>query len=236
MSHPSPAADAPPRGRWHFLDAIRQRPRAYICGAAMVLVYLALPQEIRFATRALIAWNVATLLFIALVGWMMARSSEQSIRAHAAIEDEQQWVLLVVGTAAASAALAAIVSELGPVKDMTGFNKAAHIGLVTATILTAWTFIHLLFTVHYAHEYYGDEDDDLSTPGVREGLRFPGDRNPTYLDFLYFSFVIGCASQTADVETVSTAMRRTTLAHGIVSFFFNTVILALTINIGAGLI
>ena len=236
MSHPSPADDdAPPRRRLS-LDAIRHRPRLFICGVALVLVYLALPTDLRFATRALVAWNVATLLFIALVGWMMAGSNERAIRAHAAIEDEQRWVLLVVGTAAACAALAAIVSELGPVKDMTGFSKAAHIGLVTATILTAWTFIHLLFTIHYAHEYYGDEDDDPSTPEVREGLRFPGDRNPTYLDFLYFSFVIGCASQTADVETVSTAMRRTTLAHGIVSFFFNTVILALTINIGAGLI
>jgi uncharacterized membrane protein len=235
MSHSSPIAGAA-RRRSHIFDKIRHRPRIYICGLVLVLVFFVLPHDMRFATRSLIAWNVATLLYIALVGWMMVRSSEQSIRAHAAIEDEQQSVLLVVGTAAACAALAAIVSELGPVKDMTGFNKAAHIGLVTGTILTAWTFIHLLFTVHYAHEYYGDEDDDLTTPGVREGLRFPGDRNPTYPDFLYFSFVIGCASQTADVETVSSAMRRTTLAHGIISFFFNTVILALTINIGAGLI
>jgi uncharacterized membrane protein len=235
MSRQSPAAGAPPR-RLHMFDAIRHRPRIYVCAALMIVTYLALPHDIRFATRALLAWNLATLLFIVLVGWMMARSSEQSIRAHAAIEDEQQWVLLVVGTAAACAALAAIVSELGAVKDMAGWSKAAHIGLVATTIITAWTFIHLLFTIHYAHEYYGDEDDDLATPEVREGLRFPGDRNPTYLDFLYFSFVIGCASQTADVETVSNAMRRTTLAHGIVSFFFNTVILALTINIGAGLV
>jgi uncharacterized membrane protein len=236
MSHPSPAACDPPPRRTPVRDVIRQRPRLYICGAVMVLIYFVLPHEIRFATRALIAWNVATFVFIALVGWMMARSSEQSIRAHAALEDEQRWVLLAVGTVAACAALAAIVSELGAVKDMTGFDKTAHIALVTATILTAWTFIHLLFTIHYAHEYYADEDDDLSTPGVRRGLRFPGDRDPTYADFLYFSFVIGCASQTADVETVSRAMRQTTLAHGVVSFFFNTVILALTINIGAGLV
>jgi uncharacterized membrane protein len=236
MSHPSPAAGRKPPRRSHVLDAIRHRPRIYICGAIMVALYLVLPHDIRVATRALIAWNVATFLFIVLVGWMMARSTEQAIRAHAALEDERQWVLLVIGTVAACAAMAAIFSELGPVKDMTGYNKAAHIGLVTATILTAWTFIHLLFTIHYAHEYYADEDDDLSTPDVREGLHFPGDSNPTYSDFLYYSFVIGCASQTADVETVSRVMRQTTLAHGIISFFFNTVILALTINIGAGLI
>jgi uncharacterized membrane protein len=235
MSHPSPAAGPKPR-RSRALNAIRHRPRIYICAVVMAVVYFLLPNDLRVATRALIAWNTATILFIALVGWMMASSSEESIRAHAASEDERQWVLLVIGTAAACAALAAIVSELGPVKDMTGWSKAAHLALVTGTIVTAWTFIHLLFTVHYAHEYYADEDDDLSTPDVREGLKFPGDRNPTYPDFLYFSFVIGCASQTADVETVSRVMRQTTLAHGIVSFFFNTVILALTINIGAGLV
>lgn len=235
MAHASPADNKKPRRR-HFLDAIRHRPRIYICGAAMVLAYFALPHDIRFATRALLAWNLASLLFIALVGWMMARSSERSIRAHAAIEDEQQWVLLIVGTAAACAALAAIVSELGVVKDMTGWSKAAHIALVTATILTAWTFIHLLFAIHYAHEYYGDEDDDLSTPDVREGLKFPGDRNPTYGDFLYFSFVIGVACQTADVEVSSRDMRLIVVVHGVLAFFFNSAVLALTINIAAGLI
>jgi uncharacterized membrane protein len=235
MSHPSPAAGHTPR-RSHALDAIRHRPRIYICAAVMVVVYFLVPNDLRVATRALIAWNVAAFLFIALIGWMMARSNERSIRAQAAKEDERQWVLLLIGTVAACAALAAIFAELGPVKDMTGYSKALHIGLVTATIVTAWTFIHLLFTIHYAHEYYADEDDDLSTPDVREGLHFPGDSNPTYSDFLYYSFVIGCASQTADVETVSRVMRQTTLAHGIISFFFNTVILALTINIGAGLI
>ena len=236
MSDPSPAVEGPTRRRSRVLDSVRHRPRIYICAALMVVIYFVLPQDIRFATRALIAWNVGALVFSALVGWMMARSSEQSIRAHAAIEDERQWVLLVVGAVAAFASLGAIVSELGEVKDMVGLNKAAHIALVAATIVTAWTFIHLLFTVHYAHEYYADDDDDLATPGVREGLKFPGEANPTYGDFLYFSFVIGCASQTADVETVSRVMRQTTLAHGIVSFFFNTVILALTINIGAGLV
>jgi uncharacterized membrane protein len=226
-----------PRRHSRVLSSIRHRPRIYICGVVMLVSYFLLPNDIRVATRALIAWNVGAALFIVLVGWMMARSTEKSIREHAAIEDERQWVLLVVGTVAACASLAAIVAELGIVKDLTGLNKAAHILLTGVTIVTAWTFIHLLFTVHYAHEYYVDQDGDPATPAPETpGLNFPGCVNPTYGDFLYFSFVIGCASQTADVETVSKVMRRTTLAHGVISFFFNTVILALTINIGAGLI
>lgn len=239
MSDPSRATvqSAPPR-REHVLDAIRHRPRIYICAAVMVLVYFLIPHDIRVATRALLAWNIGALLFIALVGWMMARCrTKLQIRERAALEDEQQWVLLVVGTIAACASLAAIVAELVAVKEMTGFNKGAHVILVGVTIVSAWTFIHLLFTLHYAHEYYADRDTDPTTPpAASSGLIFPGEADPTYGDFLYYSFVIGCASQTADVATVSKVMRRTTLAHGIVSFFFNTVILALTINIGAGLI
>jgi uncharacterized membrane protein len=239
MSNPSNAAGQGGHlTRRHFLDAVRHRPRIYICGAVMVAVYLLIPHDIRVATRALLAWNIGALLFIVLVGWMMARCrTKLAIRERAALEDEQQWILLVVGTVAACASLAAIVSELGAVKEMVGLNKAAHVILVGVTIVSAWTFIHLLFTMHYAHEYYADRDTDPATPpAAQAGLIFPGEVDPTYSDFLYYSFVIGCASQTADVATVSKVMRRTTLAHGIVSFFFNTVILALTINIGAGLI
>jgi uncharacterized membrane protein len=238
MSQSSLPVDPPrPPRRWSILALIRQRPRMYICALVMVLAYLAIPADLRVATRALLAWNVGALLFVALIGWMMARSTEETIQARAALEDENQWVLLVVGTIAACAALAAIVAELGAVKDLTGWDKGAHITLTAITIVSAWTFIHLIYTVHYAHEYYGDIYDEAGKAVEdRKGLRFPGERNPTYGDFLYFAFVIGCASQTADVETISPAMRRTTLAHGVVSFFFNTVILALTINIGAGFV
>jgi uncharacterized membrane protein len=223
--------------RWNALDPIRHRPRIYICGAIIVLVYLAIPPDLlRTATRALVAWNAGALLFIGLVASMAARATNESMQAHAAREDENQWVLLVVGTLAAGAALAAIVWELGAVKDLTGWTKAAHIALTAVTILSAWTFIHLLFALHYAHEYYGDRLDETGMAMEdRKGLHFPGDGDPSYGDFLYYAFVIGCACATADIETISRPMRRTTMAHGVVAFFFNTIILALTINIGAGL-
>ncbi len=214
--------------------AILRRPRLYICGALMVVVYLACPGDLRVATRALLAWNAGALLFIALVGLMIGRSGEASIRARAFLEDDNQWVLLALGTAAACASIAAILAELGAVKDLTGLDKAWHIGLTALTILSAWTFIHLLFALHYAEEYYARPAG--AKDGARAGLSFPGDNEPTYGDFLYYAFVIGCACATADVATVSKVMRRTTMAHGVVAFFFNTIILALTINIGAGLV
>jgi uncharacterized membrane protein len=214
--------------------AILRRPRLYICGALMVAVYLACPGDLRVATRALLAWNAGALLFIALVGLMIGRSGEASIRERAFLEDDNQRVLLALGTGAACASIAAILGELGAVKDLTGLDKALHIGLTTVTILSAWTFIHLLFALHYAEEYYARPAGAKS--GARGGLSFPGESEPGYGDFLYYSFVIGCACATADVATVSKAMRRTTMAHGVVAFFFNTIILALTINIGAGLV
>jgi uncharacterized membrane protein len=219
-----------------IISVLKHRPRIFICAMVGVALYFLLPAEMRVATRSLVAWNFATLLFIALVAWMMAHSTIQSIAGHAAIEDENQWILLAVGVLAACAAMAAIVAELSVVKDMTGLHKAEHIALTAATILSAWVFIHLLFALHYAHEYYAPTptpDDPVET--TRAGLKFPADGAPSYGDFLYFSFVIGCACATADVETISRAMRNVALCHGVIAFFFNTIILALTINIGAGL-
>jgi uncharacterized membrane protein len=184
------------------------------------------------ATRALIAWNVGAWLFLVLIAMMMtARGPGGAVRAHAAEEDENQTGLLIITLIGAIAAMAAIVWELGPVKDMTGLRKAEHISLVAATILSVWTFIHVMFALHYVAEYYAP-----GANGVRGGLEFPKEESPDWGEFLYQAFVIGCATATADVNATSKAMRRACLVHGVVAFLFNTIILALTINIGAGLI
>jgi uncharacterized membrane protein len=217
------------------LMALRRRPRLLICAVLAIAVYLIAPASFRPATRALIAWNFGTWGFLALVVTMIVRGKKEGVRGHARQEDENPWILLIVGVVAAVAAMAAIVWELGPVKDLTGVAKGLHIGLVAATILSAWTFIHVLFALHYAGEYYSDAD--WAGPGseVRAGLKFPGDGDPVWGDFFYQAFVIGCACATADVNTTSSSMRSVCLVQGIVAFFFNTIILALTINIGAGL-
>ena len=225
------SAEPTPRGRNGLLVALRRRVRLIAGLAAMVVAFFAIPGEIRTPTRALIAWNVGAWLFLGLIALMAARGSSDSVRAHAAEEDENQWALLAIAIVVATAALAAIVFELGPVKDMTGLRKGEHIGLVAATIFSAWTFTHAMFALHYAAEYYAPGDD-----GVRAGLRFPEEDSPGWGEFVYQAFVIGCACATADVNATSRSMRRACLAHGVVAFFFNTIILALTINIGAGLI
>ena len=132
--------------------------------------------------------------------------------------------------AAAAASFGAIFTELAVIKSAQ-LKPLDSLAITGMTVVLSWTFTHVIFTLHYANLYYRPADE-----GAMGGLRFPGDRPPDYRDFLYYAFVIGCAAQTADVSTESRAMRRVSLAHGIVSFSFNTAILALTINVGASLL
>jgi uncharacterized membrane protein len=116
-------------------------------------------------------------------------------------------------------------------------TKGLHMGLAAATIVSAWFFIHLTYAFHYAHEYFDEYLTEPDRPAAeRGGLAFPGTEDPDYYDFFYFSYVIGVACQTADVNISSQAMRRVALVHCVLAFFFNSAVLALTINIAAGLI
>ena len=126
--------------------------------------------------------------------------------------------------AAAVASLAAIFAELVVARGSE--FRGLHIMLAIVTITLSWTFIHVIFALHYAHDYYGS--------GHRaNGLQFPGDDKPDYWDFVYFSFVLGMTFQVSDVAVTNRAIRRLVVAHGILSFAFNTAILALTVNLAS---
>jgi uncharacterized membrane protein len=131
--------------------------------------------------------------------------------------------------ASVAASFVCIAVEL-PTLQSPGHSLLLGIFITALTVALSWTFTHTVFTLHYANVYYRPDEDG---PG---GLLFPGHREPDYRDFLYYSFVIGCAAQTGDVATVSRAMRHLTMVHGIVAFAFNTAVLALTINVGASLL
>jgi len=166
-------------------------------------------------------------LYLGLAAHVMSRSDVATIRERAAREDEGQVALLVLTVAAALASLGAIVAELGSSSGTA--RRPPHILLATLTILLSWAFIHAIFALHYAHEFY-----DETTGG---GMAFPGgEAEPDYWDFVYFSFVIGMTSQVSDVAVTSKRIRRTVAAHGVVSFVFNAALLALTVNIAASAI
>ncbi len=211
--------------------SVAHRPRLLAGAVIMVAGYFLIPHGYSEATRLLLAWNAGVWVFLALVGHMIAAPTGGA-RCDAAPEDEAQWVLLALAIFAAAAAIAAILWRLGPVKDMTGWRKAEHLGLVVATLISAWSFTRVMFALHYAGAYY----TPAGVGDVARGLNFPNCSAPDWGEFMYQAFVVGCAFATADVNVTTYDMRRIVIAQGVVAFFFNTVILAMTINIGAGFI
>lgn len=205
------------------------RRRLLLSFAAGLVLFLLLPGWIRLPTRLILAWDLTAVIYIATTLWMFVHSTVDTCRSRAALYDEGDWIILLLVIASAGASFVAIFAELPGLKQPEHSVTLALI-ITGVTVALSWTFTHTVFTLHYANVYYREDDDG---PG---GLDFPGDREPDYRDFLYYSFVIGCAAQTGDVATTSVAMRYLSLVHGIVAFAFNTAILALTINIGASLL
>ncbi len=211
---------------------LRSRPRLYIATAIAIAVGILLPESIarQPVTRWLIAWNVGAVLYVILAAIMMIRSSSHHMRHRAQQQDDGQRTILALVVIATVASLAAIGGELAVVKDMHGFNKGAHIALAGVTVLSSWTFIQIMFALHYAHDYYA-----AACHGRPPGLQFPEEEHPDYGDFFYFASVIGTSGQTADVSFVSKPLRRIGSLHCILSYLFNTTVLALLINIGASM-
>jgi uncharacterized membrane protein len=219
------------------IRVLRARPRLLISIICGIFVGLILPADWRVNTRLLLGWNSGAFLYFVLAGVMILTSSHAKISRQAEQQDEGRFVILALTILASAMAIGAIIAQLATVKDMKGLAKDLHILLAALTIVSAWTLIHLMFALHYAHEFVLERAAHGSRPAKeRGGLTFPGSEAPDYVDFLYFSYVIGVASQTADVEISSPAMRRIALVHCVLAFFFNSAVLALTINIAAGLI
>lgn len=221
------------RPRNRFLRSLHARPRLFIAVVVGVLVGFLLPRSIAThgVTRALMAWNTGAVLYVVLAATMMARSSQQRMRYRAQLQDDGQLVVLVLACLSTVASLAAVAGELAVSKDIHGFLKGAHIALATVTVLTSWSFIQMMFALHYAHDYYA-----AACHGRPVGLRFPDDPDPDYGDFFYFSAIIGTSGQTADVSFVTKPMRRIGSLHCILAYLFNTTVLAMLINIAASLL
>ncbi|WP_114947441.1 DUF1345 domain-containing protein [Microvirga calopogonii] len=208
-----------------------QAPHARLLGSTLgaALVFMALSSEWAVSTRFLAAWDLGILCYLALVSIMAARSSTDMMQERAASEDAGAVAVLILTLAAALTSLAAIAMELQGLHDDIASQKALRFFIAAVAILCSWFFMHTIYAIHYAHEYYGDA-------GERRGLIFPHENKPDYWDFLYFSFNFGAAGQTSDVVIVSKRMRRRALGQTIVSFLFNTMILAFAVNIGAAVL
>jgi uncharacterized membrane protein len=227
-SRPDPASrlwrdlhEATPFARFWRLH-IRLLVAASLGLAVTLILLLATPW--RIPTCILVGWDSGVALYLAQIFWIVAYWPIDRIRRRACVEDEGAVALLVLTSASALASLAAVISELGHAPN------AYRVTLGTVTILLSWAFMHVIFALHYAHEYYGEGRDDQTG-----GLDFPGDQEPDYWDFLYYSLVVAMTAQVSDVQVTSKTIRRLTTVHGVIAFFFNVTVLALTVNIVSSL-
>jgi uncharacterized membrane protein len=202
------------------LRFLRVRARLLASIAIGLLTLLLLPQQLRWSTRTLIAWDVTAALYLVTAFAVMRQASITHIRHHALVADDGRFAILVLTAAAALASFVAIIAEIGE-----AHRGAQQVTLAIVTVALSWTMVHTIFALHYAHDYYRPHE-----PG---GLKFPDENEPDYWDFVYFSFVIGMTAQVSDVAITDRTIRRTATAHGVVSFVFNTALLALMVNIAA---
>jgi uncharacterized membrane protein len=224
-SHPMPI----------WFRALKARPVMAIAVLLGVGLGLVLPDTLRPVTRVLWGWNAAVWFYLATTVGMMTRADHHRLRRNALVHAEGLATVTTVAALAATASLAAIMLELSQAKAAAPHGQAwAQVLFALGTILGSWLLLPLLFATAYASLYY----DRADQPG--RGLAFPKDEDndprPGYSDFLYFALTIAVASQTADVAITRTDLRRWVAVQSVLSFAFNTMLLALGVNIAAGLV
>ena len=216
----------------HWRNAIVHRPYffASLCMTAVLFALLAMLTDWMWATQLLLAWNVSVWLYLALTLQKLWHTSSSHILSRAQAQDLGKWVILLLVVLSLLMCLVAILVLLAHMPTQSNF-KMGHLVLAVLTVCSAWFFIHTVFAVHYAHDYYLTKHQ-----GEVGGLEFPGTAEPLYPDFIYFSYVIGTSAQTADVSISSRPMRVLNLLHIILAYGFNTTILAICINVAASFI
>jgi uncharacterized membrane protein len=215
-----------------LVQSVMLRPRFYGAAIAGGLAFAFLPHSWPHTVRWALAWDIGGLIYLLFAIRLMMGCGADRIQARAARRDDSRGVILVMILLAIVASFAAIAGLIGEAKlpSTPQAEKIYLTALAVATIMMSWGVTQVVFALHYAHDYYRPDDG-----GRGRGLRFPECEDPDYWDFLYFSTSIGATSQTSDTEIRSRALRRLVTLHATVAFFFNTAVLALTVNIAASL-
>ena len=206
-------------------------PQRLLYGLLAGLATAAVPLPLDWAFRGLLGWCLGVAVYLALAWWLCERFDAKRTRERAQAQDEPSVVLFLLMLLATLACVAAIVLMMRQGKTFSGTGRTLHIVLAVVALVASWLFIQTIFAFRYAHRYYQEE---MQNEPDGPGLQFPGGLDPDYFDFLYYAHVVGMTSQVSDVQVTSREMRRLTLFHGVLSFGFNMLILALSINVVAG--
>jgi len=210
----------------HFSETTGSQRLIY--GLLAGLALLALPLPMGWQLRGLVGWCLGVTVYLLLAWWLCIRFDAKRTRERAQAQDEPSVVIFLLLLLATLACVMAIALLMQDVKDAPRHQRIFLIVLFMVALGTTWLFMQALFAFHYAHRFYQEE---LRKEPDGAGLEFPGKLAPDYFDFLYFSHAVGMTSQVSDVQVTSREMRQITLAHSLLSFAFNIVILALSINV-----
>ena len=218
----------------HRVGRISAKYRLLIGFGLGAVAWTLAPAGVDTVSRGVAAWDVFSASFLLLIAAAMFTADAATIRKVANSEDPSRAVAFGFVLVAALASLLAVVALLGTMKSESPAMVVRHVALSITAVLESWLLVHTVFTLRYAHIFYDTDERDGGDTG---GLEFPGnDPEPDYLDFAYFAFTIGMTAQTADVAIPGRRQRRTALLHAIISFGFNTAIVALSISVLGGLL
>jgi len=197
---------------------------------AAVLAFLVESGSVSWHARVVASWDLAAVTYLGLAWMLVSKTDAKVTRDHVLSQDFSGYVIFLFVVGASFASIVALGFVVGPIRDLPFWSRAWHLVLTVVALVLSWLLIHTVFAFHYAHRYYAGPH---SRSPEDAPLLFPGGREPDYMDFMYYSFVVGMTSQVADVAVASHAMRRLTMVHGVIAFVFNIAVLALSINIFA---
>src|SRR5690242_9828575 len=210
-------------------EKINSIHKLLICLALAVVVYLVVQVEnIDFLTHMMIGWDTFSVCLVVMTWITFFITNAKQIRIQSKVQDPNRSIIFIIILICTLASFLTVVLLILTKKDGES-GPSWKMPVAVAGMLFSWILIHTSFTLRYAHIFYGDHESNPNTHAG--GLEFPGDELPDYLDFAYFSFVLGMTFQVSDVQITSKRFRRLALLHGFISFVFDTTLLALTINI-----
>ncbi|WP_230474639.1 DUF1345 domain-containing protein [Dyella monticola] len=214
------------RRRWAPVRFVRARPWLIVSGMVFILIAVLLAVAgVKLASALLLGFDTGVLLYLCMLVRMFGRATAKHMARHACMQDTGRRTTLSIAVMLSVVVLVALSTEMHAAKS----GGASAMGMAALSIVLSWLFMNTMYALHYAHGYYGDFG------AQHEGLQFPGTKQPDYWDFVYFAFVIGMCFQVSDVQITSHVLRRTALLHSVVAFFFNVFIIAISVNIAAGL-
>jgi uncharacterized membrane protein len=209
------------------------RPRLFIGVVCGCIAYVLLPSRYGPQAHAILAWDAGVSVFLVLIAILFLSEHQGRMAADAERQEQGEWTIFFLTVAGVAISLVAIIFEFSTSKDIPVTQRNLHIAVVAFTLFASWLMTHVTFALRYAHEFYAKraDGDDLE-----RGLQFPGENDPDYMDFMYFALVLGMTFQVSDVQITSRKLRRLATLHGLLGFLFDTIIVALTVNIAAGLL